>query len=98
VLAWIDAFPVWAQFGWGLGVWMGLAGSVLLLLKHRWAVPAFALSLIGAVLGLGYQAVMAPPLAGAEGPMYAMMPYIIILIALGLFLYARAQRSSGVLR
>jgi hypothetical protein len=98
VLAWIDAFPVWAQFGWGLGVWMGLAGSVLLLLKHRWAVPAFALSLIGAVLGLGYQALMAPPLAGAEGPMYAMMPYIIILIALGLFLYARAQRSSGVLR
>ena len=26
MLAWVDAFPIYAQFGWGLGVWMGLAG------------------------------------------------------------------------
>ena len=25
MLAWVDAFPIYAQFGWGLGVWMGLA-------------------------------------------------------------------------
>ena len=42
MLAWIDAFPIWAQFGWGLGVWGGLAGSVLLLLRSRWAVWAWA--------------------------------------------------------
>jgi len=97
-LAWIDAFPAWAQFGWGLGVWLGLLGSALLLTRSRYAVHAFALSLIGAVLGLGYQIAMAPPLAGAEGPMYAIMPWVIIGVALALFLYARAQRSSGVLR
>lgn len=98
VLAWIDAFPIWAQFGWGLGVWMGLLGSALLLMRNRWAVHAFALSLIGSVLGLGYQIARAPPLAGAEGPMYAIVPWVIIGIALALFLYARAQRASGVLR
>ena len=98
VLAWIDAFPIWAQFGWGLGVWMGLAGAILMLLRHRWAVPAFALSLIGAVLGLGYQVVAAPPLPGAEGAQYQIMPFVIIAVALGLFLYARAMRAKGVLR
>ena len=98
MLAWIDAFPIWAQFGWGLGVWMGLLGSALLLIRNRWAVHAFALSLIGAVLGLGYQIAMAPPLAGAEGPMFTIVPWVIIGIALFLFLYARAQRASGVLR
>ena len=98
VLAWIDAFPVWAQFGWGRGVWLGLLGSALLLIRSRWAVHAFALSLIGAVLGLGYQIAMAPPLAGAEGPMFAIVPWVIIGVALFLFLYARAQRASGVLR
>jgi hypothetical protein len=97
-LAWIDAFPVWAQFGWGLGVWAGLVGAVLLLLRNRLAVWAMALSLVGAVLGLGYQIVAAPPLAGAEGAMVALMPYVIILIALGLFLYARAMEKKGVLR
>jgi len=96
-LAWVDSFPLWAQFGWGLGVWAGLAGSVLLLLRSRWAVWAFGLSLVGALLGLGYQIVAAPPLAGTEDPMYQIMPYVIILVAAALFLYARAMEKKGVL-
>ena len=98
MLAWVDAFPIWAQIGWGLGVWMGLFGAVLLLIRNRYAVHAFILSLVGAILGLGYQIVAAPPLAGAEGAMYTVMPYIIILIALGLFLYGRKQAANGLLR
>jgi len=97
-LAWVDSFPVWAQFGWGLGVWLGLAGGVLLLLRHRWAVWAFGLSFVGAILGLGYQIVAAPPLPGAEGPLFQIMPIVIILIAGALLLYARRQAAKGVLR
>ena len=98
MLAWVDAFPIYAQFGWGLGVWGGLIGSILLLMRSRWAVLAFALSLIGAILGLGYQIVAAPPLPGAEGAMFKIMPYIIILIAVALLYYAHVQRKKGVLR
>ena len=98
VLAWIDAFPVWAQFGWGLGVWGGLVGAILLLLRSRWAVLAMGLSLVGAVLGLGYQALAAPTLEGMEGAMADAMPYVIIGVALALFLYARSMRAKGVLR
>lgn len=98
MLAWVDAFPIWAQFGWGLGVWLGLAGSILLLMRHRWSVPAFALSLFGALLGLGYQIALAPPLAGAEGIEFKIMPYVIIIIAAALLYYAHRQRQRGVLR
>ena len=98
VLAWVDAFPLYAQIGWALGVWMGLAGSILLLIRHRWAVWAYGLSLVGAVLGLGYQIALAPPLEGAhETAMMKAVPYIVILIAVGLFLYARAMEKKGVL-
>jgi len=97
-LAWIDGFPLYAQFGWGLGVWGGLIGSVLLLMRSRWAVWALGLSLVGAVLSLGYQIVAAPPLVGAEDPMFKIMPYVIILVAVALFLYARAMEKKGVLR
>ena len=98
-LAWVDAFPIWAQFGWGLGVWGGLLGAMLLLLRSRWAVLVLGLSLLGAVLGLGYQALAAPPLAGMEDSMAAkVMPYIIIGAALAFFLYARSMRAKGVLR
>ena len=99
VLAWVDAFPVWAQFGWGLGVWGGLIGAILLLARSRWAVLAMGLSFVGALLGLGYQAVAAPPLAGMEdSTAAAVMPYVIIGVALVLFVYARAMRAKGVLR
>jgi hypothetical protein len=98
MLAWVDAFPIWAQFGWGLGVWAGLLGSLLLLIRSRWAELTLGLSLVGAVLGLGYQIVAAPPVPGSTGGMMEIMPYVIIAIALALFLYARAMRAKGVLR
>lgn len=100
MLAWVDAFPIYAQFGWGLGVWGGLVASILLLMRHRWAVPAFGLSLLGALLGLGYQIVAAPPPPAPsmnEGFM-AYMAYVIIAIAAGLYYYAHRQKQAGVLR
>ena len=97
-LAWIDAFPIYAHIGWGMGVWLGLLGSILLLMRSRWAVWSYALSLLGAVLSLGYQIALAPPLAGMTGGFNAVMPYVIILVAIALFLYARAQAAKGLLR
>jgi hypothetical protein len=100
VLAWVDSFPIYAQFGWGLGVWMGLAGAVLLLMRHRWAVPALGLSFLGAVVGLGYQIFMAAPAPDpsmTEGAM-ALMPWVIIGVAAALYYYAHRQKQSGVLR
>ncbi len=98
VLGWIDGFPIWAQIGWGLGVWGGLAGAILLLARRRWAVPVLAVSLIGAICSLGYQLLAAPPLAGAEGAMFNVMPLVIIAVAAALVIYAWAMRAKGVLR
>jgi len=96
MLAYVDGFPIWASIGWGLGVWLGLAGSVLLLMRSRHAVLAFGLSLIGSILGLGYQ--LAKPMPGVTGFMASGLPIIIIVIALALFLYARGNEKKGVLR
>jgi ABC-type uncharacterized transport system permease subunit len=96
-LAWVDSMPFYAQVGWGLGVWFGLLGSLLLLLRSRWAVWSFGISLVGAILSLGYQIAFAAPLPGADSPIMKLMPYVIILICLALFLYARAMEKRGVL-
>ena len=97
-LAWVDAMPLYAQIGWGLGVWCAVAGAVLLLMRSRHAVWVYGLSLLGAILSLGYQLLLANPLPGAEGGLYTIMPIVIIGIALALFLYARAMSARGVLR
>ena len=98
VVAYINSFPLWASFGWGLGVWMGLAGSVLLLMRHRLAVIAFGLSLAGAILGVGYQLMRPSGISEMRDGLNAVVPYAVILIALALYLYSRAQLRKGLLR
>lgn len=98
MLAYIDAMPLYAQIGWGLGVWGSVAGSLLLLMRSRYAVHAFAASLLGALLSFGGQW-LGPPLPAemASGPAKYMPLFIIALVALQLF-YAARQRRHGVLR
>jgi hypothetical protein len=98
-MAWINAMPMYAQVGWGLGVWFGLLGAVLLLMRSRWSVTSFALSLIGALLSLGYQLALAPPMPGETDSMVMkIMPYVIILLAAVQLWYAWRVRERGLLR
>ncbi len=94
----INSFPIWASAGWGLGVWGGLLGAILLLMRHRLAVPVLGLSLVGAIVGIGYQLMRPLDVPDMHTGFNAVVPYLIILIAASLFLYARSQRAKGVLR
>ena len=95
--AFMNSLPSWLTAFWAFGVWGALAGSVLLLMRNRYAVWAYGLSLVGAVIGLGYQVTIADMPASMKAGMMGMMPYVIILVALGLFLYARAMEKKDVL-
>jgi hypothetical protein len=98
-LAWINGMPMYAQLGWAVGVWLALLGSVLLLIRNRWAVWCFGLSFLGALLSIGYQIALAPPMPGATGsPMMKVMPIVILVIAAALFIYAWSMEKKGVLR
>jgi hypothetical protein len=98
ILAYVDSFPLWAQAAWGFGVWGALLGSILLLMRNRWAVTAFAVSLAGAIISFAYQYAGPPaPAPMNEGAM-AIMPIVIIAVAALLYFYAYRQRASGVLR
>lgn len=93
----IDAFPPWTMVAWALGVWGALAGSVLLLLRSRFAVHAFAASLAGLAGSTAYQLSVDMPESMTGGLMMVMN--LIIWAGAILFLwYAWAQRRAGVLR
>jgi hypothetical protein len=98
VLAWVDSFPVWAQVGWGLGIWGGLLGSLLLLFRSRFAVHAFMASIIGVALTFGYQSFGSSPPPGMAQGAAAIMPVVITIVAALLLWYAVAMRKKGVLR
>ena len=98
MLEWVDSLPIWAQLGWGLCVWLGLAGAILLLMRRRWAVPAFALSLAGAVAGLANPLLGSPPPEALAQGFMRYMPVVIFAIAGGCCFYASRQKQAGILR
>ena len=93
-----ESFPMWMEATWALGVWGGLLGALLLLLRSRHAVTAFAVSLAGLAVSTVYQYVLStPPEDMMTGAMIA-MNLAIWAIAIGLLWYAMRMRRSGVLR
>jgi hypothetical protein len=58
----------------------------------------FGISFLGALLGIGYQLLNPAPVADMHEGAGGIMPYVIIIVALGLFLYARAMKARGALR
>lgn len=98
MIAYYNAMPAWMYAPWVLGVWGAVAGSILLLLRSRFAVHAFALSLIGALVSLLYGLVIdkAPP-PPPEMAAMAYMPYVIVVIAAFLAWYAWTMSKKGVL-
>jgi len=96
--AYFASFPLWADAFWAMGVFAGVIGCILLLLKNRLAVRVLVVSLIGAIVAnlgglflLGGMAVMRE--TGGLG-------FTAIPIIIGAFLvyYSRAMSKQGVLR
>jgi hypothetical protein len=98
MMAYINAFPIWVSVAWGVGVWGGLIGAILLLLRNPYAVAVLGLSALGAVVGIGYQLLNPSAIPEMNEGINRAMPYVLIVIAIALFFYARAQRAKGILR
>ena len=95
-LAYFSDFPAWAIAGWAFGVWGGLAGAVGLLLRRKWTVWAFVVSLVGMMVSWVYTLVLSngAEMMGTEGAVFGA---VIWVFAIFLLLYARAMTKRGVL-
>jgi hypothetical protein len=94
-IAFMDSYPAWASALWALGVWGAFAGSVLLLLRSRFAVPAMVVALLGLIGTTTYHyAMIAVPL-DMESPA---LDAAIWVVTVFLLVYARSMRAAGVLK
>ena len=94
-IAFMDAYPAWASAFWALGVWGAFAGSVLVLLRSRYAVPAMVAATIGLVGTTIYNYGLIEVPAAMEAPA---LDVAIWAVTLSLLLYVRRMAASGVLR
>ncbi|MEY3704227.1 MAG: hypothetical protein RLZZ561_1847 [Pseudomonadota bacterium] len=97
--AFFEGFPIWVEFFWAIGVWGAIAGSLLLLLRSRNAVYAFAASLLGLAVNSVWQfGLSGVDMAKVFSGVPMVMTALIWLIAIALLLYAQRQKAAGVLR
>ena len=94
-IAYMHALPAWLTGMWAIGVWGGLAGSILLLMRSRHSVVLFALSFIGAVIGLGYQVFLTDMPLSMRAGLMGMMPWVIVIITVSLLWYSWAEKDKG---
>lgn len=86
----VSHMPLWAHVGWSLGIWGSFAGSGLMLLRRRWAVQAFLISLLGALLSFAGQA--------QAGVLQPAQPIMVLAVIAFLLWFCRRAERSGVLR
>lgn len=88
--------PTWATSAQAVAVTAGVLGSILLLLRKALAVPLFVLSLLGILVQNLHAWVIADGLA-VFGPGNAVLPVIVVLIAIGLVFYSGKAKARGLL-
>ena len=91
------SMPSWAWGVYAVGVWSGTLASLLLLMRRKWALWAFVISL-GAVLVQFGRTFLATDLLAEQGVSSAIFPMVIIAIGLFCIWWTRVCNGRGWLR
>jgi hypothetical protein len=92
-----ETTPAWSVGAFAVAVFAGTVGCIALLMRRRWAIGAFALSLVGVFIQFGHTFFISNAVE-VLGPGIAVMPIFVAVIGLLLFLFSRSWASRGWLR
>ena len=95
--AMVEAQPTWMMAAYAIAVWVGLAGSVLLVLRRKLAEPLLLVSLVAAVVTfLPYVAV--PAISDLVSTNEIAAALVVLAITWTIYWFARHSRQRGWLR
>jgi len=97
-LAVMDGAPAWLTGVYALAVFSGLLGCLLLLLKRKWAIPVFGISLMMVLIQMIYAWVATDSIAAFGTVQGIVMPLMIIVIAIFLYFYSKGAAGKGWLK
>ena len=80
----------------GLGVWSGLLGAVLLILRKAWAAPAFLFSAVITVVSFVSDAIYGS--FSVLGAIYMLVVIFTLAVALFEAWYSRRMKARGILQ
>jgi len=86
--------PLWYIIAFAVSVFAGALGCLMLLLKNKLACPLFFLSFLAVLVQMFHSFVLSDAW-DVYGPGGAIMPAMIVLIAIGLMVLSRKSRLNG---
>lgn len=89
--------PAWVTGAFALGVFSGLAASILLLLRKRLAFQLFVISLISVLAQMTYVFFLSNSMQVMGGPRAAIMPFMIMLLAVFFVWFSHKVKKMGVI-
>jgi hypothetical protein len=93
----MEARPIWMIAAYAIAVWVGLAGSVLLLMRRKLAEPLLLVSLVTAVLTFLPYAVV-PAVSDLVTTNDIAVAVVVLAITWTIYWFARHSRQRGWLR
>lgn len=92
-----EATPAWSIGAYAVGVWVGLAGSILLLNRRKVAVPALLVSLVAVAIQFS-ALILVPDLSGNVSSDVLLLPVVILIVCYGVFQLSLLAKKNGWLR
>jgi len=89
--------PIWATSAYAVGVWGGLIGAILILLRKKLCLPFLYASFAGAIIGFLPSLINEKFRAVMGGGDWAMMLFI-WAVCLFIIWFARKKVAKGILR
>jgi len=87
--------PAWVTAAFAIAVWFGLLASIGLLMRKKWAVSLFMLSLLGVLAQAFYNFFLQDYVALSGSRM--IMPIVVILVSAFLVWYSKDAKAKGIL-
>jgi len=90
----LDALPSWYAIVFGIAVFTGLLGCLLLLMRKKAAISLYFISLLAVLLQMGYW-IFATDVIDVMGAQAIIMPLVVIAICIFLYFYSKGAKQRG---
>jgi hypothetical protein len=89
-----ESAPTWATAAFAIAVWGGALGSILLLIRKKWATAVLIVSFIGIVVQMIHSFFISKAM-DVYGPGGLAMPIMVLAFGAGLIWFSRKADANG---
>jgi len=88
--------PAWATAVFALAVFSGLAGAICLLLRKKWAVQFFTISLVFILISM-FKGFILDGVTGILSPFEIFREFVVVALGAFAVWFSRKKRAAGIL-